>query len=251
MDYKKIYCNLIDKRKKNQLPVDEYGENHHIIPKSLGGLDDNDNLVRLSAREHFISHLLLSEMYEKESYEWYKMNHAFQMMCSSSNSQLRYINSRIYELKRLDFKKTMSWSQSGEKNSQFGIKKSDEIKLKIKESLSKRLGITDGLNAKERKKVKRQKEKIKYNFDNIFFNKQRRNKIFEIFNIDVSEDFDVKIKEVKDFLKKLYITEKKSTVDISKVLNCEDETIRNYLKLFQIPLRSLSESIKNSYVVNK
>ena len=145
----------------------------------------------------------------------------------------------------------MSWSQSGEKNSQFGVKKSDEIKLKIKESISKRLGITDGLNAKERKKIERQKEKIKYNFQKIFFNKQRRNKIFQVFKIDISEDFDVKIKEVKNFLEKLYITEKKSAVDISKVLNCDDETIRNYLKLFEIPMRSLSESIKNSYNINK
>jgi hypothetical protein len=251
MNYKKIYSDLIDRRKKNPLSVNEYGENHHIVPKSLGGLDDNNNLVRLSAREHFISHLLLSEMYEKESHKWYKMNHAFQMMCSNSNSHLRYINSRIYELKKLDFKKTMSWSQSGEKNSQFGVKKSDEIKLKIKESISKRLGIIDGLNAKERKKIERQKEKIKYNFQKIFFNKQRRNKIFQVFKIDISEDFDVKIKEVKNFLEKLYITEKKSAVDISKVLNCDDETIRNYLKLFEIPMRSLSESIKNSYNINK
>ena len=251
MDYKKIYNKLIDKRRKNPLSIKEYGENHHIVPKSLGGLDNDNNIVRLTAREHFISHLLLSEIYERESFEWYKMNHAFQMMCLSSNKQLRYINSRIYELKKLDFKKTMSWSQSGERNSQFGVKKTNEVKLKIKTSISNRLGITDGLNDKQRKKNKSREEKIKYTFTNIFFNKQRRNKIFEIFNIDISENFNENVLKVKNFLENSYIVDKKSTTMISKELDCDEETIRNYLKLFNIPLRGLSESIKNSYNTRK
>ena len=32
---------------------------HHIFPRSLGGLDDNDNLIKLTTREHFIAHLIL------------------------------------------------------------------------------------------------------------------------------------------------------------------------------------------------
>ena len=46
--------------------------------------------------------------------------------------------------------------------------------------------------------------------------------------------------------KLLYLVEKKSTVEIANQLNADSETIRNYLKLFKIPLRNLSESIKNS-----
>lgn len=34
-------------------------ETHHIIPKSMGGKDSKDNLVRLTLREHYICHLLL------------------------------------------------------------------------------------------------------------------------------------------------------------------------------------------------
>lgn len=37
----------------------EYFETHHIVPKSLGGTDDKNNLVNLTAREHYIAHLLL------------------------------------------------------------------------------------------------------------------------------------------------------------------------------------------------
>lgn len=35
---------------------------HHIIPKSMGGNNDSDNLVYLTPREHYIAHLLLPMM---------------------------------------------------------------------------------------------------------------------------------------------------------------------------------------------
>jgi len=119
MDYKKIYNQIIDNRKQNSLDENEYGEWHHIVPKCLGGSDDNDNLVRLSAREHFICHALLAEMYEYGTNEWYKMNHAFMMMKSEGIGQSRYFNSRLYEAKRKDFSEVMSKSQSGKNNSQY------------------------------------------------------------------------------------------------------------------------------------
>ena len=40
----------------------EYTERHHIVPKSLGGNDSANNLVKLTAREHFVCHLLLPKM---------------------------------------------------------------------------------------------------------------------------------------------------------------------------------------------
>lgn len=44
------------------LSKDTYTEKHHIIPRSIGGNDSAANLVRLTAREHFICHLLLTKM---------------------------------------------------------------------------------------------------------------------------------------------------------------------------------------------
>ena len=35
---------------------DGYTENHHIIPKCLGGSNLEENLVNLTAREHFVCH---------------------------------------------------------------------------------------------------------------------------------------------------------------------------------------------------
>ena len=39
-----------------------YKETHHIIPKSLGGDNSDSNLVHLTAKEHYIVHLLLPYM---------------------------------------------------------------------------------------------------------------------------------------------------------------------------------------------
>lgn len=40
----------------------DYIEKHHIIPRSLGGNNNTENLVKLTAREHFVCHLLLTKM---------------------------------------------------------------------------------------------------------------------------------------------------------------------------------------------
>lgn len=246
MDYRKIYDNIIEKRRTDKLPKNVYGEEHHIVPRSLGGGDDINNIIRLTAKEHFICHLLLSEMYPKKSFEWYKMNHAFQMMSVSMSKQRRYFNGRIYEMKKKDFSETMSWSQSGEKNSQYGKNKSDETKEKIKKSVNKRIGKKDNLNKKERIKKNREEEILKYTHNGTFYNKQRRGLILKIFNIDLTSDFNEKIISLKNLLVRMYCVEMKSTTQMGLELRSDSETIRNYLKLFKIPLRSLSESIKNS-----
>jgi hypothetical protein len=247
MNYQRLYNNIIKNRKINPLSLNEYGEIHHIIPKSLGGTDETINLIRLTAREHYICHLLLSEMYKKETFEWYKMNHAFQMMNLNGNKQNRYFNSRIYELKKIDFKKTMSWAQSGNKNSQYGKKKSDETKEKIRTSINKRLGKENNITAKQIKNLKRQKEIEFYTVDGKYYNKQTRDKMTKMFSVDLSVNFLKRLDDVKQKLHNLYVNEKKSTTELSKLLSANDETIRNYLILFNIPRRSLSESIKNYY----
>jgi len=118
MNYKRLYQKIIQNRQGN--PVDGYTERHHIVPRSLGGTDDPDNLVDLTAREHFICHYLLAKMYPADSNEWHKMNHAFMMMRNASGNQDRYFNSRLYESARQNFRAVMSRAQSGTQNSQHG-----------------------------------------------------------------------------------------------------------------------------------
>jgi len=40
---------------------DEYHERHHIIPKCMGGTNDESNLIDLFAREHFEAHKILAQ----------------------------------------------------------------------------------------------------------------------------------------------------------------------------------------------
>jgi len=121
MNYQKIYYSIIEKRKINV--ATGYTEEHHIVPRCLGGSNDKLNLVKLTAKEHFICHLLLTKMYTKESLEYYKMCHAFLMMLrSSSGNQQRYITAKRYEKLKIDFSKRMSDIGSGKQNSQYGTK---------------------------------------------------------------------------------------------------------------------------------
>lgn len=117
MNYKKIY-DRITKRAINRIPQG-YTETHHIVPKCMGGTDNKDNLVELSAREHFICHYLLAKMYNEKTNEWYRLNNAFLMMKASSLNQNRYYNSRLYESLRCSFSEVMRMAQSGKNNSQY------------------------------------------------------------------------------------------------------------------------------------
>lgn len=93
MNYHKIYYKLVSKDS-----MADYTESHHKIPRCLGGSDDSNNLVKLSAREHYIAHCLLERMYRGD------INHAklvfalnMMSMSSSFHSGERYSNSRLYE----------------------------------------------------------------------------------------------------------------------------------------------------------
>jgi len=91
----------------------QYFEKHHIIPQSLGGNNENSNLVLLTAREHFIAHLLLTKFTTGKDH--HKMLKAYTFMASKAKHR---INSKIYETLKKEYSKSMS----GENNPQFGKK---------------------------------------------------------------------------------------------------------------------------------
>ena len=97
--YTTWYLSIISNASKKTL-VEEYTEIHHIIPKSLGGSNDPDNLVRLTAREHFICHMLLTKMVEGNAKQ--KMIYAWWAMVNQNRpDQQRYkVSSRIYNIVR-------------------------------------------------------------------------------------------------------------------------------------------------------
>jgi len=83
-----------------------YSEMHHIIPRCIGGNDLLENLVKLTAREHFLAHWLLWKAYPNNI----KLAFAFWAMCCQPSYGRDYFekisnyfkNSKIYERLKLE-----------------------------------------------------------------------------------------------------------------------------------------------------
>lgn len=92
--YFHVYMSLCRRADKRELVG--YLEKHHVIPRAFGGLDDNKNIVKLTAREHFIAHLCLTRC--TSGLSRYLMVHAAWLMMIHNGV---HINSRCYaRLKR-------------------------------------------------------------------------------------------------------------------------------------------------------
>ena len=73
MTYEKFINNILITRGRHGCN-ESYYEKHHIIPKCLGGNDEENNLIDLFAREHFIAHKLLANEHpdnDKLIYAWW------------------------------------------------------------------------------------------------------------------------------------------------------------------------------------
>jgi hypothetical protein len=113
--------------------LDGYKESHHIVPQSLGGTDVKENLVNLTAREHFICHWLLTKMYTGESRS--KMIYALNGMKRTNKEQERYetaITSRVYQKLKEEFRKIHSAFMKGRQAHNKGKSMSEEQKAKIR-----------------------------------------------------------------------------------------------------------------------
>jgi hypothetical protein len=108
MNYRKIYDSLIIRAKNRK--IDGYKESHHIIPKCVGGSDDDINLVDLTPEEHYLAHQLLIKIHPNN----YALVKAAAMMIPKRPSN------KLYGWLRRRFSKAKSDEQSGSGNSQFG-----------------------------------------------------------------------------------------------------------------------------------
>lgn len=93
--YTTWYCNIIINAQ--QRDIEGYVEKHHILPKSfnMGGEKDCDNIVKLTAREHYVVHLCAIKMFTAQQKQ--KMWYAFRRMNTANAYQNRYINSKLYQ----------------------------------------------------------------------------------------------------------------------------------------------------------
>jgi len=183
--YYKWYQQIIARGKSRLVDPTSYYEKHHIIPKSMGGNNKKENLVLLTAREHFICHWLLTKCVS-EGVD--KMNYALWSMMNVENEfHQRYkITSRIYENLRTKLAIVFS-------NQHKGKPKSDEHRKKISET-RKRL-IAEGTL-----KVNENKEKYKKLSENMIgrlHSEETRKKISE------SNKGKIISEEQKQYLSKL------------------------------------------------
>jgi len=173
VDYQKIYDNLIEKR-RNKTPSG-YVEKHHIVPRSLGGTDDPSNLVALTGREHFVTHLLLHKIHQ-QSETAYAL---WMMQCRSSFHEDRpYIrNSRMYEWARKEFIKYCKGHKFavGDRNSQYGTRWICNVDLQENRKIPKDDPVPEGwiagrnrwkvIQKKQQQQIQKQQEKI----DNAYY----------------------------------------------------------------------------------
>ena len=93
--YTKWYMSIILRAKLRNKNSQISYEEHHTLPKSIGGTNDSSNLVFLTIREHYICHMLLLKMTtgKDKSKMWY----AIWCMGMKTSKQKRVFNSRYFE----------------------------------------------------------------------------------------------------------------------------------------------------------
>lgn len=112
MNYQKHYDLLCERAKERGEP-EGYFERHHVIPKCLGGSDDQSNIVKLTPEEHYLAHQLLVKMHpDHNGLVWA----ALRMTHHSSGSRT---NNKLYGWLRRKAQRN-SKARKGKKNGSFG-----------------------------------------------------------------------------------------------------------------------------------
>jgi len=116
MNYLRIYDNLINRAiSRDKLLF--YTENHHIVPRCLGGKDNISNLVRLTPEEHYVAHQLLVKIYPDN----HLLIYAATMMCVQGPSHNQYrTRNKLYGWLKRRLSIAASVRGTGENGSQYG-----------------------------------------------------------------------------------------------------------------------------------
>jgi hypothetical protein len=136
--YTKWYQTITQNGKQERLPG---YERHHIVPRSLGGTDDKENITFITAREHFVCHWLLIKIYPVGEAHW-KMLNALRMMRAENPNQKRYntkITSRVYAKLKEEYALLQSEKHKGSGNGMYGKNHTQEAKRRISEANTGRI----------------------------------------------------------------------------------------------------------------
>jgi hypothetical protein len=160
MDYRQHYDNLIARAAGRKL--EGYVENHHILPRCMGGSNTPDNLVKLTAREHFVAHQLLCKIYPEVSglifaantmtrgpgghrvgnrkYQWLRERHAK----ATSSTMINYYSSVENRRRKGDFQKSKLASDLEYAAKLFAAARTPEARAKQRDSIKATLATPEG-----------------------------------------------------------------------------------------------------------
>lgn len=143
MNYQKHYDNLMKTRKAYcSFGNLEYWEKHHIVPKCMNGSNDENNLVLLTAREHYIAHWLLWKIYNNKL-----LAKAFFSM--SMQKDKRRLSSKQFErIKKIESQRKTGLPLSEETKKKIaafniGKKRSVEAKKRMSEAAKNKPPVTE------------------------------------------------------------------------------------------------------------
>lgn len=126
MNYTRIYDNLVNSRRNRVVQEGEYYETHHIVPRSMGGDNSASNLIKLTAREHYVAHRLLYHIHKNS-----KMAAAWLFMCNGVHGGRIKYTGRQYAAAREAHSNHMKISMKGKGNHFYGKKHTAETKRLI------------------------------------------------------------------------------------------------------------------------
>lgn len=130
MNYERIYKSIIEKRALNH-PFGVF-ERHHVIPRCMGGSDNDGNIVSLTPREHFICHHLLAKIYPGPLCRAY-----FFMSHPRTNSAVGIrVTARQYAVARKNYISHLK-TMTGFKNPNYGNSYSESARNKISNARKK------------------------------------------------------------------------------------------------------------------
>lgn len=128
MNYERIYSEFIADRLTKQPVKPDYFEKHHILPRCKGGLNGQENIVKLTMEDHIHAHILLAKIYGGSMWG------AALMMTKATVGRTRSLR-RIPtkgEIKAAAFaRKMFSKHVRGENHPMYGVKMSDENREKM------------------------------------------------------------------------------------------------------------------------
>jgi len=232
--------------RKERKQISGYVENHHILPRCMGGQDISKNLVLLTPREHYFAHLLLYKAYPNN----FQLKCALSAMIYGSRSRShKALKSRSYQkikeiitkpiptketLQKLYYKQNMSYKRIGlhfNVSDMTVCKWFKLYKLKAKKSTEYRFNIPD-------KKDLINKD-ISYLIKKLKVGKSTIYKWLQHYKISPKRVIGIN-KPVPSFieLNKKYTTDKLTIRKIAQHYNVSNNLVSKWLKSYNIKTRA-------------